>query len=141
MIFAVLEVHIGWARLLACVVASHILPTVTVALLAPLLGHADMLSEVDYGTSCLVVGAVAGLAWLRATAPESAVRSPDEAVRLAERAAELTSRRDAGALDVLAAAYASESSEATNVVEIPSRRSVTSSSVCVPPYSCALATT
>jgi tetratricopeptide (TPR) repeat protein len=51
--------------------------------------------------------ALAGLAWLRATAPESAVRSPDEAVRLAERAAELTARRDPGALDVLAAAYAS----------------------------------
>src|SRR5207247_1152397 len=51
--------------------------------------------------------ALAGLAWLRATAPESAVRGPDEAIRLAERAAELTSHRDAGALDVLAAAYAS----------------------------------
>ena len=64
-IFAVLEVQIGWATLLACVAASHIVPTVTVAILAPLLGHADLLSEVDYGTSCLVVGAVAGLAWLR----------------------------------------------------------------------------
>src|SRR5262249_32529369 len=51
--------------------------------------------------------ALAGLAWLRATAPEPALRSPGEAVQLAERVVELTSRRDAGALDVLAAAYAS----------------------------------
>ena len=72
-IFAVLEVQIGWARLLACVAASHVLPTVTVALLAPLLGHADVLSEVDYGTSCLVVGAVAGLAWLRRSLPLAAI--------------------------------------------------------------------
>jgi tetratricopeptide (TPR) repeat protein len=50
--------------------------------------------------------ALAGLAWLRATAPEASVRRPDEAVRLAERADELTGHRDAGALDVLAAAYA-----------------------------------
>ena len=64
-IFAVLEVRIGWAKLLACVAASHIVPTVIVALLAPLLGHTGVLSEVDYGTSCLVVGGVAGLAWLR----------------------------------------------------------------------------
>jgi hypothetical protein len=72
-IFAVVEVQIGWARLLACVAASHVLPTVTVALLAPLLGHADVLSEVDYGTSCLVVGAVAGLAWLRRSLPLAAI--------------------------------------------------------------------
>ena len=72
-IFAVVEVQIGWARLLACVAASHVLPTVTVALLAPLLGHADVLSEVDYGTSCLVIGAVAGLAWLRRSLPLAAI--------------------------------------------------------------------
>ena len=72
-IFAVLEVKIGWARLLGCVAASHVLPTVTVALLAPLLGHADVLSEVDYGTSCLVVGAVAGLAWVRRSLPLAAI--------------------------------------------------------------------
>ena len=45
--------------------------------------------------------ALAGLAWLRATAPEAAVRNPDEAVRLAERTAELTSRRDAGGFQSL----------------------------------------
>jgi membrane associated rhomboid family serine protease len=62
--FAVLEVRVGPGRMLACVAASHVLPTVAVALLAPLLGRPDVLSEVDYGTSCLVVGAVAALAWL-----------------------------------------------------------------------------
>src|SRR5262249_15766389 len=36
-IFAVLEVEVGWARLIACVALSHIVPTVTVALMAPLL--------------------------------------------------------------------------------------------------------
>jgi hypothetical protein len=71
-IFAVLEVQIGWAKLLACVAASHIVPTVTVALLAPVLGHTDVLSEVDYGTSCLVVGAVAGFAWLLRSLPLAA---------------------------------------------------------------------
>ena len=53
------------------------------------------------------IPAVASLAWLLATAPEAAIRDPDGALRLAERAAELTERRDASALDVLAAAYAS----------------------------------
>jgi protein O-mannosyl-transferase len=46
-------------------------------------------------------------AWILATHPDAGVRRPDEAVSLAERAAELTQRRDARALDVLAAAYAS----------------------------------
>jgi tetratricopeptide (TPR) repeat protein len=52
------------------------------------------------------IPAVASLAWLLATAPDAALRDPDQAVRFAERAAELTARRDASALDVLAAAYA-----------------------------------
>ena len=64
-VFAVLEVRVGPARLLACVAASHILPTVAVALLAPPLGHAELLGQVDYGTSCLVIGAAAALAWVR----------------------------------------------------------------------------
>jgi tetratricopeptide (TPR) repeat protein len=51
--------------------------------------------------------ALAGLAWIRATAADPALRDADEAVRLAERAAEATRRRDIGALDALAAAYAS----------------------------------
>lgn len=51
--------------------------------------------------------AVSNLAWLLATAPADQMRDPKEAVRLAERAADLTSRQDASVLDVLAAAYAS----------------------------------
>jgi tetratricopeptide (TPR) repeat protein len=50
--------------------------------------------------------AVAALAWLLATAPDEAVRDAADAVRLGERAADLTGRREAEALDVLAAAYA-----------------------------------
>lgn len=50
--------------------------------------------------------ALAGLAWLLATAPDPALRDPGQAMRLAEHAADLTGRRDAPALDVLAAAYA-----------------------------------
>jgi len=50
--------------------------------------------------------ALAGLAWVRATAADPALRDADEAVRLAERAADATRHRDIGALDALAAAYA-----------------------------------
>ena len=46
------------------------------------------------------------IAWILATHTDARVRDPAEAVRLAERAAELTSRRDAVVLDALAAAYA-----------------------------------
>ncbi len=46
-------------------------------------------------------------AWILATHPDPAIRRPTVAVRMAERAAELTSRRSAGVLDTLAAAYAS----------------------------------
>ena len=46
------------------------------------------------------------IAWILATHTEARVRDPAQAVRLAERAAELTSRRDAVVLDTLAAAYA-----------------------------------
>jgi tetratricopeptide (TPR) repeat protein len=47
------------------------------------------------------------LAWILATHPDESVRRPGEAIELAERAAELTDRRDAEILDALAAAYAS----------------------------------
>jgi Flp pilus assembly protein TadD len=47
-----------------------------------------------------------GLAWVLAIAPDSVMRQPEEAVRLAERAAELSGRKDAAGLDALAAAYA-----------------------------------
>jgi Flp pilus assembly protein TadD len=50
---------------------------------------------------------LAALAWTLATSPDAALRRPAEAVRLAERAATLTSRRDVTVLDALAAAYAS----------------------------------
>ncbi len=50
--------------------------------------------------------AVASLAWLLATAPDAALRETSRASVLAERAADLTGRKDASVLDVLAAAYA-----------------------------------
>jgi choline-sulfatase len=46
------------------------------------------------------------IAWIRATHADPAVRDPAEAVRLAERAAELTAHREPVILDVLAASYA-----------------------------------
>jgi tetratricopeptide (TPR) repeat protein len=53
------------------------------------------------------IPATASLAWLLATAPDAALRDADEAIRFAEKAADLTARQDASALDILAAAYAS----------------------------------
>jgi Tfp pilus assembly protein PilF len=50
--------------------------------------------------------ALSGLAWIRATAADAAMRDPARAVELAERAAAATRRRDLAALDALAAAYA-----------------------------------
>jgi tetratricopeptide (TPR) repeat protein len=51
---------------------------------------------------------VAGsLAWILATDVDANVRDPQEAVQWAERAVATTGRRDAAALDVLGAAYAS----------------------------------
>jgi tetratricopeptide (TPR) repeat protein len=50
--------------------------------------------------------ALIDLAWLLATAPDDMLRDGSRAVRLAERAVDLTGRREAGALDALAAAYA-----------------------------------
>jgi Tfp pilus assembly protein PilF len=52
-------------------------------------------------------GALSGLAWIRATARDESLRDPEQAVRLAERAAAATGRRDISVLDALAAAYAS----------------------------------
>jgi len=46
------------------------------------------------------------LAWLLATAPEERLHNTRIAVRLAEHAADVTDKRDAKVLDVLAAAYA-----------------------------------
>ena len=50
--------------------------------------------------------ALAGLAWIEATSSDRSLRNAGEAVRLAERAAAATGRRDLPALDALAAAYA-----------------------------------
>ena len=50
--------------------------------------------------------ALGGLAWIRATASDPALRNGTEAVALAERAATATGRRDLSVLDALAAAYA-----------------------------------
>jgi protein O-mannosyl-transferase len=52
------------------------------------------------------VPALAGLAWIRATANDASVRDPLEAIRLAERAIDLTAHTDIASLDALAAAYA-----------------------------------
>jgi tetratricopeptide (TPR) repeat protein/mono/diheme cytochrome c family protein len=49
---------------------------------------------------------LADLAWLLATAADERLRRPDEAVRLAQEASELTGRQNVAALDALAAAYA-----------------------------------
>ena len=46
------------------------------------------------------------IAWILATHPDPKRRDPAQAVRLAERAAELTGRREPAVLDALAAAYA-----------------------------------
>jgi len=49
---------------------------------------------------------LAGLAWVLLLAPEPGQRDPQRAVQLAERAAAITQRRNATALNALAAAYA-----------------------------------
>jgi len=46
------------------------------------------------------------LAWILATCSDEKIRNPDEAVRLAERACELTEQQNAAILDTLAVAYA-----------------------------------
>jgi tetratricopeptide (TPR) repeat protein len=50
--------------------------------------------------------ALAALAWVLATASDSSLRNGTEAVSMAERACDLTSRKDPDKLQVLAAAYA-----------------------------------
>jgi tetratricopeptide (TPR) repeat protein len=48
------------------------------------------------------------LAWVLATSPEASLRRSKEAVSLAEHSVSLTGRRDAHALDVLAASLATD---------------------------------
>ena len=50
--------------------------------------------------------ALSGLAWIEATTQDASLRNPEDAVRLAERAAAITRRQDVAVLDALAAAYA-----------------------------------
>ena len=50
--------------------------------------------------------AMEGLAWVYATNPDASVRNTTEAIRLAERACKISTNREPGALDTLAAAYA-----------------------------------
>jgi len=52
------------------------------------------------------VTAISSLASVLAAAPDASFRNPSEALQLAERAVELTGRRDANTLDVLAVAHA-----------------------------------
>jgi len=54
--------------------------------------------------------ALTSLAWILATTTEETLRDANQAVRLAERAVDLTNRQEAEALDVLAAAYAAAGS-------------------------------
>ena len=49
--------------------------------------------------------ALVDLAWILATSERHDVRAPDEAVRLAEHAAQVTKQQDALVLDTLAVAY------------------------------------
>jgi tetratricopeptide (TPR) repeat protein len=51
-------------------------------------------------------GLLNGLAWILATSPDDGQRDGEEAVRLAEKACELTQRRQHETVDTLAAAYA-----------------------------------
>jgi superkiller protein 3 len=53
------------------------------------------------------IAPLSGLAWVRAVAVDPAIRQPEEAIRLAERAAALSDRKDPAVLDALAASYAS----------------------------------
>jgi hypothetical protein len=57
-----LEVRIGASALAGCLLVSHCVPTIAVAGLARL-GNVSELTRPDYGMSCLMVGAVAALAW------------------------------------------------------------------------------
>jgi tetratricopeptide (TPR) repeat protein len=66
----------------------------------------------------------AGLSWIFSSHPEPAMRRPEEAIALAERAVTLATGNDAMLLDALAAAYASAgrfAEAATTAVEAASR--------------------
>ena len=77
--------------------------------------------------------ALAGLAWIRATAADPALRDTAESVRLAERADELTRHQDVIALDALAASYAAAARypDAIRVAEIGFRLSSAAGQVAI----------
>jgi tetratricopeptide (TPR) repeat protein len=52
------------------------------------------------------VGARMNMAWILAAGSDDTLRNPNDAIRVAEEAVELTRREEAGPLDVLGAAYA-----------------------------------
>ena len=66
------------------------------------INHYERVLEQDTNS----VIALSSLAWLRATAADPQLRKSDEAVRLAERACQLTQNQDAALIGILAAAYA-----------------------------------
>jgi cytochrome c-type biogenesis protein CcmH/NrfG len=65
------------------------------------------------------VATLTSLAWIFGTSSDAAVRDPDQAQRLAQRAVDLTGHGDVGALDALAAAFAAagQFDRALDVVE------------------------
>jgi tetratricopeptide (TPR) repeat protein len=65
-------------------------------------GHYRRALELDPGLPAALVD----LAWILATSPVADIRSPLEAVRLAERAVQVTDNQNSTALDTLATAYA-----------------------------------
>jgi hypothetical protein len=60
-IFAVLQARLGRASVLGCVVATHFVPAVAVALAVPVLGHATFLAYLDAAISVAVVVAAAAM--------------------------------------------------------------------------------
>jgi membrane associated rhomboid family serine protease len=63
-LFAPLEARVGPARLLLCVFAGQVLSTAVVDLVAGAGDRTAQLAAPDIGTSCLVVSAAAGYAWV-----------------------------------------------------------------------------
>jgi hypothetical protein len=72
-LFAALEVRIGGLRLAICLLASHCVPTVVLAILAVMTHHQHELQRPDFGTSCLVAGVIAALAWQARSATLAAI--------------------------------------------------------------------
>ena len=60
-IYALLEARIGRASALGCVVGTHFVPAVAVALAVPVLGQADFLPFLDAAISGVVVVAAAAM--------------------------------------------------------------------------------